>query len=289
MPDQQSNQNASLKPRRSWQRFSIRTLLVMTALVANLVARWSSQRLDREIEQIVVKHGGYVGYAFDEGFWGSFREWCASLRLATGEMYVELSASSMTSLERAELFDRLGRRGDVQGIAVHHADDEVLWSIGDKLSGITYLHLDGWNVMDHGLVYLHRLTNLETLYLDNTSVTGRVFSELRGMSNLQYLEITSSQMTDDGVAKLIRLPKLWGISLEGNHHLTEATVHHLRQMKRLTHVDLVGTKITDDEAAKLWGLLPRLQNLNGGSRRSKASIASSNKPRSQTESTSRRP
>ncbi len=65
------------QPDRTWKRISIRALLVCTALIACLLARWSSQRrLEQEIVHIIEKHEGAIYIDFREDLWGRIRRWC---------------------------------------------------------------------------------------------------------------------------------------------------------------------------------------------------------------------
>lgn len=221
----------------------------------------------------VTEHGGYVGYDFSEDLSGRFREWCASLHVsfATPDMYVEIAAANMASSERETLFDRFRRRGSIKAIAVHDADNEILKAIGETLDNVEELHFDGFAVTDDGLAYLRRCTRLKSLYLDNTSVSGLGFSRLHDMSELEVLEVTSSKMTDSGVAELIYFPKLWWVNLESNNQLTNVSERHLGKMKSLTFIDLRGSTVVDCMTTDLWTLLPKLQNLNGFCRPSESS------------------
>lgn len=162
MLDRQGNQNASHRPRRSWKRISIRALLVCTAMLAIYFARWSTQRrLEREIEEIVVNHGGGFNYDWDERFRGRFWKRFESVDdfFVRRDLSVGVNAANLTTLERTRLFDLLGRYGRVELISVRGADDDVLKKIGQSLTGLTELLIEGRSVTDDGLAYLSGLEN----------------------------------------------------------------------------------------------------------------------------------
>lgn len=278
MQDEQSNQTPSPKPRNSWKRFSIRALLICTALLAILLASWSSQRrLEQEIVHIVEKHEGGIYIDFREDIWGRMRRWCTPFHdsFARGEMHLEVSASNMTSPEREKLFDCLARRGRVNGLDIYDADDEVLKDIGHNLTDIQYLRISGVAVTDDGLACLRHLENLRRLDLSNTSVTGAGLCHLHGSLWLQDIKIVWSKMTDHGVAELIRFRNLLAVNIDLNDQLTEVSAHHLGRIPSLTRVNLSGAGITEDEVVVLWALLPKLKSLNGYRRPSGSSNASS--------------
>ena len=59
-----------------------------------------------------------------------------------------------------------------------------------------------------GLEYLRGLTNLEAIDLENTKVTDAGLVHLKGLTNLQSLNLRHTQVTDAGVKKLQQaLPK----------------------------------------------------------------------------------
>lgn len=287
MQDEQSDQNASPKPRHSWKRFSIRTLLVMTALVALLIARWRSQlQLEREFVQFIQEHEGSIVYCSTNGPGVMIHHWHPSVSdlFVTRELFVFMDTTKMSSSARKRVFDQLSRVRTIVLLDVRGADDQILAAIGRSLTRLDTLHIEGLGVSDAGLACLRSLENLEVLTLDNTSVSGRGFSDLHGVATLEILGITSSKMTDAGTAELIDFPNLWWISLESNNQLTEATVHHLGRMKSLTQVNLNGTSVTNEEASKLWTLLPKLERLNGLRRPAALDHPSTEQRSEQTES-----
>lgn len=103
------------RPVRSWQRFSLRALLVCTALLAILFARWRSQRrLEREIEEIVVNHGGGVDYDWDERFRGRFWKKFASVDdfFVRRDLSVSIDAANMTTLDEQDFSSCLVATGE---------------------------------------------------------------------------------------------------------------------------------------------------------------------------------
>ena len=57
-------------------------------------------------------------------------------------------------------------------------------------------------ITDEGLVHLEGLTNLETLYLNDTQVTDAGLVHLKGLTKLEWLDLRNTEVTDKGVKKL---------------------------------------------------------------------------------------
>ncbi len=79
---------------------------------------------------------------------------------------------------------------------------------------------------------------------------------LRGM-NLQSLDLSSTKITDEGLATLgeCDFPRLKEIALE-HTSITDAGLMHLANFKNLEWVSTAGTKVTKDGIRHLKAKLP---------------------------------
>jgi len=72
-----------------------------------------------------------------------------------------------------------------------------------KLPSLRSLNL-GPRVTDAGLVHLKGMAQLEYLYLDSTQISDAGLQHLKGLDRLINLHVRSTQVTDGGVKKLKR-------------------------------------------------------------------------------------
>jgi Leucine-rich repeat (LRR) protein len=161
------------------------------------------------------------------------------------------------------------------------ADIEGLSFGGPKLTDDGLKHVAGMKklrdlavsgssqVGDAGLEHLRGLTNLVSLALYNTKVTGATFEVLAGMANLQTLHLSDTPTTDDGLKHLAALNGLESLNLArtkitdagmvhlrgltelrvlglgNNEQLTDRAMEPLREMTKMTSLDLGHTSVTD--------------------------------------------
>lgn len=266
MLDQQSNQNASHKPRRSWKRFSLRTLLVLTAFVALLLARWRSQlQLEREIELMVAKYEGEVS-------WGDGDAPGILERLHTvfGEstiwqpMSVCVSLSAMTPVERKDFFKMLGRRRNVLRVSLFDANNDSLADAGMSLTSVRNLFISGREVNDEGISHLSHLTQIEGLALNSTSVTGTGFEHFQNATKLKSLIITRSSLTLSGLESFSDLPRLEQLAFQTNQISTKSVLQVCQRVRSLKGLYIYEPIVAEEDLVRIAETLPNLRTLNGG-------------------------
>ena len=119
-----------------------------------------------------------------------------------------------------------------------NVSEECLTPLKD-LKGLVHLNLAGKDVNDAALVHLKDLTALTRLHLEkNAKVTDKGAENLKGLVNLEYLNLYGTSITDAGLA-------------------------HLEGMKKLKNLYLWQTKVTDAGVAKLKKALPQLDIVRG--------------------------
>ena len=74
-------------------------------------------------------------------------------------------------------------------------------------------------VTDARLIHLKGLTNLETLELGDTKITDAGLVHLKGLTNLQELSLHYTQVTDAGLVNLKGLTKLKMLNLGNTHRV----------------------------------------------------------------------
>lgn len=255
------------EPRRSWRRFSLRGLFVLTALVAIVLARWRWQlQLEREIEQVVSKYQGEVSY-WDESptpAHSHFAKWHAAMfgeSTLWQRMMVEVSLENMPRTERKDFIRMLGRRRGLKTACLYEVDDDTLEAIGESLTDVESLVVSGLGINDSGLAHLATLEELELLALIHTSVTGTGFEHLRNATKLHSLIVQDSQLSDAGLAHFPTLPQLKQVGLMRNH-LTNEAFYSMCRVKSIEQLTINDSIIPEEDVARVTKSLPNLRALN---------------------------
>lgn len=92
---------------------------------------------------------------------------------------------------------------------------------------ITYVDLEYTKAADTEMARLSRLTNLESLFLNDTKVTDAGLPHLSNLANLETLSLEGTEVTDTGLAQLRGLTKLRFLYLAGTT-ITEKGIEQLK-------------------------------------------------------------
>ena len=99
----------------------------------------------------------------------------------------------------------------------------------EENTGPTEIDLPGPETTDEVLAEkLKGLTKLERLYLSDTEVTDAGLVHLKGLTKLEVLWLTSTKVTDAGLVHLKGLTKLERLSLGGTK-VTDAGIQELKK------------------------------------------------------------
>ena len=97
------------------------------------------------------------------------------------------------------------------------------------------------------------LSELKWLFLDSSNVTDTGLESLKRLRRLRWLSLEDANITDAGLPHLAELRKLEHLTLSGTK-VTDAGLAHLAELKKLEFLKLDGTKITDAGLVNLEGL-----------------------------------
>jgi hypothetical protein len=258
-----------VKGKRRWYQFSLRTLLIFTAL-ASCGLGWLGFKIQQARRQqtaiaAIEKLGGRIQYDYDVDSQGNnvanaVLPGAAWLHALLGDDFfrtaygVDLSdGSGMGWISDDELV-HLRTFTELRWLTLVHT--QVTDAGLESLEGLTHLEclsLSITKTTDAGLLHLRRLTHLKRLELDVTHVTGSGFGYLEDLVQLEELSLDRTGLTDEGLKHLQHLRHLTELSLNETQ-VTDLGIAYLKELKGLTRLNLEKTHLTDRGLQHLQGL-----------------------------------
>jgi hypothetical protein len=113
----------------------------------------------------------------------------------------------------------------------------------DYFDDVTYVVVPQ-SAGDETVTLLSGLTHLEILHLSETQITDASMAHLAGLTHLEVLHLNGTRVTNAGLVHLRGLRRLWVLSLD-NTGVDDAGLSHLGDLPELFELDLTGTKVTD--------------------------------------------
>jgi Leucine-rich repeat (LRR) protein len=111
-----------------------------------------------------------------------------------------------------------------------------------------------FGVTDKGLKNLDGLTELTSLYLNNTKVTDAGTTEIGKLKKLKNLGLIQTAVTDKGLKNLDGLTEMQGLNLFGLKGVTDEGMKSLAKMTKLQNLDIRLTPVTDKGIQELAGM-----------------------------------
>lgn len=258
------------KCKRRCFHFSLRTLLIVTAVVALgcalLTPLIEQKRKEREATDAIIKSGGRVVYDYQIAIDGEFADGAEpppgpSLLRALlgdnffGEVSVCVAGPDMTDdgMEAIKAFVHL-RELVLEATEI---TDGGMKRLG-RLPELEKLNLNATRITDAGLVNLKAMTQLRELKLGSTRVTNAGLQSLSGLSQLKMLVLEGTEVTDAGLAELIGLRQLQSLAL-GYTKITDAGLKQLKGLSQLQCLWLQDANVTDGGVKDLQTSLPDCQ------------------------------
>jgi hypothetical protein len=238
-----ANPPATPKSKPRWYQFSLRSLFILTFLVA-IASSWFAVKMgqatkQKEAVEALVKLGGTVYYDYE----------------------VSSSGLSLVGTETtASVWLRKMLGNDFFGNAISFCNPPPKLTDVDlkylaRLKQLKHLDLQGTQVTDSGLEQLKGLSQLLQLNVKGTKVTDAGLEHIEELENLQFIHLAGTQISDAGLEHLENLKHLTFLYLSQTA-ITNAGLEHLNGLKHLSILELTGTKVTDDGVAKLQKALP---------------------------------
>jgi hypothetical protein len=166
-----------------------------------------------------------------------------------GELWLgsdRITAEGMAHVARLPRLERLylyGTKADAQTL-------EPLAAAKLKEFGASEKDFD-----DESAALAKNWSDLEALYLGNTSLSDTGLSHVPGLPRLKVLELADTKITDASAPLLGKMQNLETLNLEGTA-LTDAAIPELKKLKKLKALDVSGTQITQEGAESLKEALP---------------------------------
>jgi Leucine-rich repeat (LRR) protein len=292
-----SSQPTPTRSRRRWLQFSLRTLLLVTFLVATACG-WFANRLQRAHRQadaikVLTMAGATVIYAHqldrDQPFDASkpvtrssptapeflrrllgddfFSSVVAVTKLRSGK-HADAAFQALRDLPDVEILVVEGFHESIEGIKV---GDQLGYQISPpitdrniaelaSLRGLKQLDISGCReVTDDGIAILKSLPLLERLNLSRCAITGNGIAPVASLKKLRELSLEATKVDDDGLRHISTLPNLRELNL-WNTKITSAGLRHLTKLTNLESLEIESEKITDESVAHLSSLT-RLKEL----------------------------
>lgn len=224
-------------------RFSIKWLLVLTAVAAIALTGWRiySERYRRTA--LAVAELRYYGASvesvhFELPWWQS---WLLGSKYQT--RIVAVRSHDMHS--GGHFFSWSMPRN-------HDLDDRTLRACG-LVDSIEAIWLRETKITSDGLKYLADKQHLRELHVDNTAIDDRGLQYLANLHQLKELCLDQTQVTDAGLAVLTNFPELTALQI-GSPHLSDASAAHVWGLKHLYELSIRGPEITDRFLEKIKDL-----------------------------------
>lgn len=174
----------------------------------------------------------------------------------------------------ADSFDCLALSSASMDDAEDGLCDRALGSIGN-LKGIIYLNLDRSDASDKGAAHAAGIRDLQRLTALGTMIEGKCFKDfsklarlhslgfsnspikdenlvyLSAIKNLDYLNLSSTPITNIGIKNLSGCQHLIELDLLNDHALTDACVPSLLALKELRSLVLAGTSVSSKGVLQL--------------------------------------
>ena len=139
-----------------------------------------------------------------------------------------------------------------------NADDSDLIAALAGIESLESLHLShhfvsvfkGIRVFDHAIEKIAPLKQLRSLQLKSTRVTG---AHLDAFELLERLDLTQTDVNDEGLASIARLPRLKTLRLRSTR-VTDSGLAALARLPGLVELDLADLELSDEGVAHLAGL-----------------------------------
>ncbi len=250
---------SSPKPRRRWYQFGLSTLLIgltLFSLPLGYVA-WEREQCRRGDEAVDILR--------------------QNPEIIVGWHWVRDSQFNRPKWLTFILGDETFRKVDGAYLVGDSVSDSDLRLLA-LLPNLTIVQIKAPNVTDAGVSHLRSLRSVEVLSIESNlkvsattwevprewhqlyslSLLGTQFGDedvqrIQGLTNLERLDLSRTNITDAGLEGLLSLQNLSSLQLHGTQ-ISDAGLVHLKKLTNLKYLDLSDTEIKDAGLAQLRSL-----------------------------------
>ncbi len=241
MPTGREHTSDTRRKRRRLQ-FSLRTLLVLAALIA-CASRWVILEIDGFRKQRA-QIDAFVADGFGIETKPAIPSWLAKvLGDADGTTFVNVVGSYFRT------------RSDFPCRPMNDRDLEVI----SRWSSLDHMRIWGAEFSDSGMCHLAGKPHLWLLQISDTPIGDEGLRHLRGLSGLTDLDLYKTRTTDSGLSHLSGLQNLERLELD-NCQVTGIGFRHLSNVP-LQHLGLAACPVTDEGLREVVRACPGLTTL----------------------------
>ena len=269
---------APTKPRRRWFRFSLRTLLLLVAIIGvPLGMKMNRVRNQRLVVAELRRLNAQIMYDYEDTRTKGVQTVVnppqipgpAWLRRLLGDEYfvevisVRLDGPKVTD----ETVASISKLPNLRSITLDYADkisDKGLAHLeGMQLEGLGLTYCPG--ISDEGLAHLARMQDLESLALFSDRITSAGLERLTGLKRLKILSV-SGRITDSYLEQVSKLSSLEEFLVYGVAEISDIGLGHIGKLTELRGLHLLVAidgsdvenhdcmKVTDVGLSQLYGL-----------------------------------
>ncbi len=257
-------------PRRRWFQYSLRSFLLVTAIVAVWLGHiaGSARRQRKAFETLAARQCDVyfrhdLIYSEDGPLFGGFG---GLYRHVTGREWYHVVGAQPHGPKwlrdwLGEDYFRTVAAVEVPPIEESNPEDTgpVMERLLEDVSGLGHLRslsLDGCKDMtDADCEDLNAIKGLERLFLADTGITDAGLANLAELTHLRFLSLAGTKITDAGLVHLKRMRRLEMLELS-NTSISDEGLKYLIPLKGLKYVYVDGTRVTKKGAQALEAVLP---------------------------------
>ncbi len=126
-----------------------------------------------------------------------------------------------------------------------------------RFKNLRRLQIDRTELSDAGLIPLKGLTHLEFLDVSRTRVTGNTLSSLTALKELRHIRMDSNALDGTKLSPLSRLPRLEWLSIR-HSRLRDPHLEFMQHSKQIRLLELCGNHLLTNKCMRYLAKLPKL-------------------------------
>ena len=218
-------------PRRRWNRFRLRTILIAVAVLGCLFG-WLGIKLRAAREQRdevarIRELGGSASYDYEFDANGNM-----NLGAPPGPAWLQnlIGVDFYSNAVEVDTRNFDSKDDDLAGLC--------------RLTHLRSLTLTDYPMFEAGLRNIGRLEHLKSLNLGGSRINDAWLSHLQGLHQLTDLDLSFAHLSDAGLGYLGSMTRLQRLWLNGNY-ISDAGLEHLKSLRNLRRLGIAGARITD--------------------------------------------